>query len=427
MKWVAAVVMLALAATAFLLPEPNQAQHGENPATEPPPVAICPIVATANRATSVSVLSSVNGEGRLSTFSTGEESGALEFRTGDSGAITIQATDAGAAGISGGLIEMPSDITAAAVALTGQGVMAAESCVDIPAGEAFLAGGSTASGAMFEVQLMNPYAGEAVLDFTVTTDAGIESDDRFDSVVVPALSSYTLDMNQIIPGRQEISVNIEVTSGSALVVGRQTLNGRVAMWRAVPAAQEWWLPIPAGEGPKELLLATPTNSEIEYQIDHFSNTGGLLESYASGVLPPRGVLRLALSDVTLETAAVRVVATGPLVPTLWIDSPTGLALTTASPLDAPLWLLPGAQAPAGGTGTVVILNTGLEEISVDVRSLQETALTRSVVLPAGAVAEVDLVAADGYRIEASGPVVALWSSSLAGQGSVAMGIPVQDG
>lgn len=427
MKYLAALVMVALAVAAFLSPEPTPVEHGPNPATEPPPVAVCPIVATANRATSVSVLSSVNGAGRLSTFAGGEETGDLEFRTGGSGAITLQAADAGAAGISGGLIEMPSDITAAAVTMTGDGVMAAESCVDIPTGEAFLAGGSTASGALFEVQLMNPYAGEAVLQMTVTTDAGIESDDRFDSVVVPALSSYTIDMNEIIPGREEISVNIEVTSGSALVVGRQTTNDRIAMWRAVPAEQEWWLPIPAGEGPKDLLLATPTNSEVEFQIDYYSNSGGLVESYTSGALPPRGSLRLSLSDISVETAAVRIVATGPVVPTLWIDSPTGLAATTASPVDAALWLLPGAQAPPGGTGTVVILNSGLDEVSVDLRSLQEAALTRNVVVPAGGLAEIDLVAAFGYRVEASGPVVALWSSSLGDQGSVAMGIPVQDG
>lgn len=427
MRYLAAVVMVALALAAFLSPEPTEAQHGQNPATEPPPVAICPIVATANRATSVSVLSSVNGAGRLSTFAAGEETGDLEFRTGGSGAITLQAAEAGAAGISGGLIEMPSDITAAAVAMTGEGVMAAESCVDIPTGEAFLAGGSTASGALFEVQLMNPYAGEAVLQMTVTTDAGIESDDRFDSVVVPALSSYTLDMNEIIPGREEISVNIEVTTGSALVVGRQTTNGRTALWRAVPAAQDWWLPVPAGEGPRDLLLATPINSEVEYQIDHYSNSGGLVESFASGVLPARGRLRLSLSDISAETAAVRVVSTGPVVSTLWIDSPTGMAATTGSPTDANLWLLPGAQAPPGGTGTVVILNTGLDEVSIDLRSLQESSITRNVVLPAGGVAEIDLVAAYGYRVEASGPVVAMWTSSLGGEGSVAMGIPVQDG
>jgi hypothetical protein len=427
MRYLAALVMVALAFVTFLSPEPTPADHGQVPATEPPPVAVCPIVATANRSTSVSVLSSVNGAGRLSTFAGGQETGDLEFRTGGSGAITLEAADAGAAGVSGGLIEMPSDVTAAAVTMTGEGVMAAESCVDIPTGEAFLAGGSTASGSLFEVQLMNPYAGEAVLQLTVTTDAGIESDDRFDSVVVPALSSYTLDMNEIIPGREEISVNIEVTTGSALVVGRQTSNGRTALWRAIPAAQDWWLPVPAGDGPKQLLLATPSNSDVEYQIDLYSNAEGLQESFATDVLPARGRLRVSLSDITADTAAVRVVATGPIVPTLWMDTPTGLAATTASPVDAALWLLPGAQAPPGGTGTVVILNTGLEEVSVYLRSLQENAITRNVVVPAEGIAEVDLVAAHGYRIEASGPVVALWTSSLGGLGSAAIGIPVQDG
>lgn len=136
---------------------------------------------------------------------------------------------------------------------------------------------------------------------------------------------------------------------------------------------------------------------------------------------------MGLADITEQTAGVRVISTGPLVPTLWMNTSASLALTTASPVDASAWLLPGAHSPPGGGGTAVILNTGIEDVTVDVITLRETALTRSFDLTADGVLEVDLVDADGYRVEASGPIVVLWTSQLGGDGTAAIGIPIQDG
>lgn len=426
MKYVAAIVMLVLAGAAVLLPAPAAEEPGSNPATEQPPISTCPLVSGSGRTTQVAVLSNVSGEGRLSTFSSGTETGSLDFITGGSGTVVLDAAEAGAVGVSAGLIEMPSATTAAGVLTAGETSRTAETCVDIPTGQAFLSGGTTASGAVFGVQLLNPYAGEAIVELTVTSDAGIESTDRFDAVRVPALSTVTLPMSEIIPGREEISVNVEVTTGSALAVARQTIEGRTALWRAVEPAQDWWLPIPEGGGTKQLLLASPTNSEVEYQIDYYG-AEGLEEAFESGVLDPRGQQRVGLAAISPDTAGLRVISTGPVVPTLWINNSAGLALTTASPIDSPSWLLPGAHSPVGGSGTIVILNTGLDEVSVDVRSLEETSLSRNFNLPSEGVLEVPLVGADSYRVEASGPVVTLWTSQIGSARTAAMGIPIQDG
>ena len=426
MKYIVALVMLALAGVAALLPAPEAAEYEQAPATELPPISTCPLVVGSGRNSEIGILSSVNGQGRVSSFSSGEATGSLEFRTGSSGSVTIDAAETGAVGDSGGLIEMPTATTGAGVLTVGESARSAESCADIPPGQAFLSGGSTASGATFDLQLLNPYAGDATVELTVTTDAGIESDERFDAIRVPPLSSVTLPMSQIIPGREEISVDVEVVSGSALAVGRQTIDGRTALWRAVEPAQDWWLPIPAGGATKQLLLASPTNSEVEYQIDYYG-ADGLQEAFDSGVLAPRGRLRVGLAAISEQTAGLRVITTGPVVPTLWVDSPSSLALTTASSVDASAWLLPGAHSPPGGDGTAVILNSGIEDITVDVITLRETALTRGFALPTDGVIEVDLVDANGYRVEASGPIVVLWTSQLGEDGTAAIGIPVQDG
>lgn len=426
MRHVAIALMAVATLAATLAPSPDAPAPGPAPGSEASPVAICPIVEEGARNTSVSVLSSVNGTGRLSTFAAGAEIGAAEFRTGATGAVTIAAAETEAVGAAGGLVEMPTDTTAAGVVVAGEVSRATESCADVPEGQVFISGGSTASGETFEVQMINPYAGEAIVDLTVTTDTGIESNDSFDSVVVPSLSSITVDMTRIIPGRATISVNITPTRGSVLAYGRQSIDGELAVWRAVGPGLDWWLPVPAGGATKQMVIATPENSEIEYQVD-FYGPDGFVEAQDSGVIGPRGRAVVPLAALTESAAGVRVIASGPIVPALRLDSSEGLAWTTASQFDAPVWMLPGAGAPAGGSGAAVILNSGIEPVTVSIRTLADSVMARNLEVDAEGVLEIALVAANGYRIEATGPVVVLWTSQLAGARSAAIGIPLQDG
>lgn len=426
MRYVAIFLMVLLAVAAVVLPTPAAEEYGDVPATEIPPVAICPLAETAGETTDVSVLSSISGQGRLSTFAAGDETGATDFRTGSAGSVVIPAADAGAVGFAGGLVEMPSEGTAAGVTFRGGGSLASEACADIPTGNSFITGGSTASGAVFQLQLLNPYAGEAIVDLTVTTDAGIESDEQFDGVIVPALSTRTLNFADIIGGRERISVDIETTTGAVLAFGRQTNEGRTALWRAVEPGQDWWIPAPEGGGTKQLRIGSPNASEVEYQVDLYG-PDGFVEGHAGGVIGPRGRVTVPMAGVTSQALAMRVVTTAPVVPTLWIDSPEGLAATSGSQVDAPAWFLPGASLSPGGSASIVILNSGLDPVSVSVWPLGPNSLSRSFELDAEGLLVVDIVEADGYRVEASGPVVAMWASSLDAAGSVAIGIPVLDG
>jgi hypothetical protein len=76
---------------------------------------------------------------------------------------------------------------------------------------------------------------------------------------------------------------------------------------------------------------------------------------------------------------------------------------------------------------VIVLNSGIEPVTVVFRSLREASHTQTVELAAEDLVEITLVEADGYRIDASGPVVALWRSTLGDTVAVAVGVPVEDG
>ncbi|HEX9847614.1 MAG TPA: DUF5719 family protein [Acidimicrobiia bacterium] len=426
MRLVTLGVMTALALAAILLPDPSTPQPGSEAGVVVPPVSICPIVEAGERHTTISVLSSVRGHGRISTFSSGSATGSLVFSTGGSGSVSITAADVSAIGLGGGLIELPSAATVSGVTIAGAPSLAAESCAETPTSQSYLMGGSTAGSASFDILLMNPYAGEAVVDLTVSTDTGLESDSRFDAVIVPALSTITLNFNEIIPGRAFISASIVTTRGSVLAVASQTTAVESAIWRAVAPAQNWWLPVPAGGDVKELVIGSATNTEVEYRIDYYGPEG-LVEEFAAGTIEPRRHTAISLTSVTTGASGIRVFTTAPVVAGLSIDALSGLAVTTGSPIDALTWLLPGANSPAGGSASIVVLNTGIEPVTVAARSLREESLIRNFELAAEAVLVIDLVAADGYRIEASGPVVALWTSQLGGAGAAAIGVPIQDG
>ena len=426
MKYPSLIIVLALAVGAFLIPAPDAPEPGPPAGVEDPPVSICAIEEGSGRTTEVVILSTVDGPTRLTLFASGESAGSIGQSTGASGSVTIPVVNVAAVGTVGGLIEMPASSSAAGTIVVGAESMSAESCAAIPTQQSFITSGSTIGGQPFELHLMNPYAGEAIVELVVQSEAGIESNDRFESVVVPARSSTVVDFAELIPGRETLSIAIETVKGRVLGVGRQGIDGESAVWKAVEGSQDWYLPIPKGGGSKRLVIGTPSNVEVEYQIDYYGPEG-LEEAYLAGTLSPRGQNSFDLAAITEETAGVRIISTGPVVPILWINSEAGFAITTASAVEATRWFLPGAGALAGGQARAVILSVGIDGAIVSVRSLREQSLVRSIDLPADGVVEIGLEIADGYLIESSGPIVAMWVARRDNAGIAAMGVPILDG
>lgn len=426
MKYLAAVLMLALAVATSILPATDDPVYGDDAAISTPPLSICPVVEAGGRTTDIAVLSSVNGAGRLSAFAAGSELGAVDFRTGGSGSVVIPAADAGSIGFAGALVEMPSESTVSGVTVSGETTLSSESCADLPSGVASISGGSTAGEASFDLLLLNPYSAEAIVDLRVSSESGVETDSAFDSVIVPALSTRVVDMGSILPERERITVSMEAASGAVLGVGRQTIEGETAIWRAVEPGQDWWIPVPAGSQPREILISSASASAAEYQVDVYT-TDGFMEGFEGGTVDARGEAVIPLGEISEDAMGVRVITAGPTVATLRMTTARGVAATTGTPVDSTVWLLPGASLPAGGSASLVVVNTGIDAIDVAVRSLKDDSLVRNFTVEAEGVLAVDLVVAEGYRIEASGPVAALWTARINGAISLSIGTPIQDG
>lgn len=426
MRYVAVGLILALGAVGATLPAPDDPAPAPAVEAEEPAVAVCPVQEGGGRSTEVAILSDVDGGTQLTLFTGGGPAGSLGTETGPSGSTVVPVGDVAAVGTVGGLVELPTSGSTSGVLIRGAESLMAEACVSVPAPQVYLAGGSTVSGESFDVQLMNPYAGEAIATLRVTSEAGVESSERFDSVVVPPSSSTIIDFNALIPGRENVSVDIQTVRGRVIAVGQQQIEGESSIWNAVPPAQDWFLPIPAGEPSRTLILATPSTIEVDYQID-FYGPGGLEEALVTGVLDARGRAEFDLDEISQETSGIRVVSTGPVVPTLRIESADGIATTPASATQANRWMLPGAAAPQHGVATVVILNASIEDSTVRLRPLRDSSLVREFQVPSDGVAEIGLESADGYLIESTSPIVVLWMARTDTGVSLASGVPLDDG
>lgn len=422
--WIAVVIALGLAAA--FVPASGSPTAGEAPGLESPPVAVCPLIEVGDRSTRVHVVSLVEGDGRMIAFSAGSILGESEFSIATDGSASVAARDSGAIASSGGLLEFPDVSSAAAVRVEGETSRAAESCVGAPTERALLGGGATSDVSGFEVLLVNPYSAEAVADLTVVSESGLESDSRFEGIIVPPSSTRTIDMGVIVPGRDQLSVTVETRRGALIGYGLIRSEGQQALWRAVAPAQDWWLPVPAGEGSKLITISSSLAADLEYQVDVYGPEG-FQEGFATGILAPRGQFQLDLGELSGEAMAVRVSASAPVVTTLFTRSNGGYGVTPGSPVDALTWLLPAAGATAGGAGQLVLLNSGVDAVDVEVRALSQGASAETLQLEAEQVAVLPMAEVTGYRVDASGPLVALWFDEVPGDSALAIGTPLDDG
>jgi hypothetical protein len=272
---------------------------------------------------------------------------------------------------------------------------------------------------------MNPYAGEAVAELVVVSESGVESNDQFERVIVPARDSRFIDFTDLVPGRESLSVSIETTTGRVLAVGRHgTANGS-ALWKAVSPGLDWFLAVPESGDVREVLVSSSSASPVEYQIDVYAPTG-IQEGVLEGSIPARGQAVVNLEEFGTDALGIRVVGAGPVVPTLRIKGSAGVGITTASETQSNRWLLPGAGRPEDGTATVVIFNTGIEDGEVRIRPLRENTSVLTLPVESGTAVELGLDAADGYLVESTGPSVVSWAAVRDGALALAGGVAIPD-
>jgi hypothetical protein len=176
------------------------------------------------------------------------------------------------------------------------------------------------------------------------------------------------------------------------------------------------------------VVSTGSTADVEYQVDVYGPQG-LVEAQQDGVVPARGSVSLPLSGIGVGAAAgVRIVATQPVAVFQRLAADTGVAITAGAAATSSGWLLPGAGLSAGGTGSLLIFNAGLEEDTVLVTALRDQPASQEIAVPAGMVVEVPAMEgrANAYTVEGQGQLVAAWVTTGDGATAYSIGVPLTD-
>lgn len=420
------VVALAAVATLafglFALPAPDRPGPAEPPERLAASFTVCPVIEGGGRTTEVAIASTVDGPAALTLFANGATVGSIGVSTGTSGATVIPVVDVAAVGTVGGLVELPTARSAAATIIHGALSSTLESCVTSIPGQTFLTGAATSGERGFTLHLMNPFAGDAVATLTVSSEVGLENNPRFESLIVPSRGSVVLDMSSLLPGRERLSMRVDVTAGRVVAVGRQSDGAGTAVWNAVEPGVDWFIPIPS-DAVGRVVIGNASEGEVEYQVDVYGPDG--VEGAAlSGTIAEGDQEVIDLAEVA-GARALRVVSTLPVGTTLVTGDGNVLGATTGAAVAAGTWLVPAALD--GGSARVVLLNPELEDASVTVRALRTAGTDFPLTIPAEGVTELALEGADAYIVESNVAIVVLLVGSGIDTGVLTMGVPVTDG
>lgn len=420
------VLLLGFAAAAVVVPVADEFSALPVASDNPPAVAVCPVEEGRGRSTSVDLLSTGPDAGRITGFGSGESLGEVGFDLSDNGVGAVHAVDISAVGVAAALVESSSVATAVGTRTAGPASLSLESCASKPLPVAVLAGGSTLSGQEFEVQLMNPYAGAARVSVTAVSEAGVEVNQSLDDVIVQPRTSAVIDLADILPGREQLSLVVETVSGSVLTSGRFFNGSDSAVWNAIEPSEDGFVLLPPGGGDRRLILATSSPADLSYQVDLYG-PDGLIEAYAVGDVAGRRIANIDLSGVGRDAIAVRIFATAPVAGFIRHQRGDGVAITTGTSATSTTWLMPGAGSQPGFSTSLVILNPGTEDAAVSIDSHLGLAPNQITVLADSVrVYQLSIVSREGVTVSADVPVVAMWVSRFQSGYAATLGVPVLD-
>lgn len=430
------VVAGLLVAAALMVPTPRPPESGPLPDLAEPRFAVCLVEEGAGRSSEISIASFDAGGAQTDLYSNGRLVGSLGQTIPERGSSVIPVVDITAVGTVVGMVELPSSAGGAATLTRGTGSLAAEGCVSGAPTDSYLAGGNTVGGGDFDVYLMNPFAVDAAVRLAVSSEVGSESNSRFESITVLARSFVVIEMRQLIPGREDIRVNVETLGGRVVSFARQASDGLAAVWAGSEMATDWYLPLP-GSG-EQVRIGSPAGPDVEYQVDVYGESG-TIAAVLTGLIPANGEFVFNPADHASEelgpVRAVRVITNSPSVTTLQLRGEGRFGVTAGATSASRRWVAPGSleappppesdgesEVPPLPAGRLVILNPGIEDAFVVVSPSGPSGAAIELTVPAEGVAQFDFGTADAHFIESDMPVVVLW---VAGDGdALSLGVMV---
>lgn len=318
-------------------------------------------------------------------------------------------------GASSAIVEFSDGPAAAAVVALGDQMLAGDLCSSNVPAVWHVAGGSTREGERLTLRLFNPFADDARVDVAVVSELGTEADDSFQAVSIPSRTTRTFDLEQVLPGREVLSVFVEHIEGSVIPVMVQDVGTDRAMWPGTRHSEAWEFPLASEPGlTTELILTNIAPIDVTFSIEIFDESATVVNG-ESGTIAGPGQTRVAL-EPQAGAFGVRVTADGPFGAMVVGRGESAAVATVGAFTTSDAWLVPGPNVEPSAGYQLWLLNTGVDAITVTYRKANATGTgtQASVEIAPGAVVSVDVtdVATSGIAANGTGPFSVAWSAEF---------------
>lgn len=407
-----ALVLVTISGAWLLRPVPTEA--GLDLGVEPAPPTFVGCVGRVERdlTSMIAIGSVVRGDVVATLAAPGDAMRSVASVDVAGGAGLSMGDDLGAAGTVAALVEMPTSDAAAAVVVSRESAAAAAGCTPASTGTLVVLGGSTNTGETLDLVLTNPYAGDAVVSVSSSSETGVDSATEIASILVPTRTTVVRPLETLLTLRQSLTVRLEVQRGAIHAALVQAGSDDVAVFEGVEPAQDWWLPSLAVRGSSNrLVIANTSPVPVDVVVDTYEG-GTVTEAALQGVVEARSQIEVPVTDLVDGPAGFRVSSDGSVVAGLVVDGESTRGLTPGTTLSTE-WLIPGSSSL--GSARIWVLNPGEVEAELVLQPLMAGAPAQAVTVPTGAVAGVTLEPGGaGYLIRSTSEIAVFWSSRQVG-------------
>lgn len=252
------------------------------------------------------------------------------------------------------------------------------------------------------LELVNPDAGQAVVDVTVLGRTGPVEAPRLRGVAVPGRTTTRLDLSTLVPRTDELALHVVTSRGRVVASVQDTLDGlgqRTASTdylgaQPEPSASNLLLGLPKGKGSRTLVIANPTDDEVRASLQVVTPDSVFAPTDVDDVvIQPQAVERVPVkallgAESTEDATGVVVAASGPVTTTLrsFVDGDLALATPSQAFGDATTVVLPsGADKDVLLAGALGAGTARIEARDADGKTVVDK--------------RIDVVAERGYRAE----------------------------
>ncbi len=436
------IAVVVLGAVAAALPEPEAAPEPladlvlDLPGLSSPadaPIWYCPWAQASTERDSVLAVASMEQATALFTFPVsvpGEPADTAALQMPGPGAATLDLSSVARRGDSPSFIEFDDGPAAASVTVRGDGVLAADRCIASGPDEWHFPGGSTMSGESLQLRIFNPFPEIARVTITAVSDVGTEALGDLRGITVNPRSWRDIEFETMLRNRQDLAVTVVVDEGLVIPAMRFVSGTDEDWWPGVGLSTTWEFPVARVEGleSSSLVVTNPGLGAVEVTVDLFGD-GAVFREAIVETLPAETPMRFDLSSVPGGDLGALITATGPVAAAVVATGEGGTAVMPGIPETHDRFLLPGLVDEVLDEGTLWLLNTGDEPVSITVSRLTGGGLVgERVVLEPGSMQSVTAqgVRTAGYLVEASGEFSAAWSMTGPTGTAFAAGSAVDD-